>query len=601
VIPENEWEKLLSGMRRDHGLESSSILEELSDRLTRVRLPRAKSFVTAMETLPRLLRSLFVPGTDGEDRLYEILEEWLRFDGPVKKALIREVFGIDNERIRRNLDTLLEDQSIVVDMITEDAVQPEICDAENLERLLRILRREKRKPFHALEVSNLPLFLAKFHALEVSNLPLFLAKHQGIVRKEITRETGGDLIHGGAFSGDQLTDLQDCMEILFGYPARAELWESDILPARLSSYTPEWLDLLMQQSGLMWFGVGKERLSFCFEDEGELFLQSNEQEHKIIERIFPEPTGKYNFWDLHSYSRLSTQELTQKLWALVWRGLVSNDQFSVMRRGIENKFRVFVYEPKTPSRRTSRSQFNRWQKTQPIPGNWYVVDLNFETGDLIEEEEIVRDRVRQLFRRYGILFRELLAQELPELRWGKIFRSLRIMELSGEILAGHFFQGIPGLQFVSHTAFGELQQEQTEDVIYWLNATDPASLCGLKIEGLNAELPRRIPTNYLIFHGKKLVVILRKGGTELEILVSHDSQALQQYLNVYTALLERRFQPLMQIRVEKINGKPALESKYLDQLLQFTSFINLHGSAVSSARPDTRSRREALDSCPRRD
>ncbi len=564
VIPESEWEKLLFGMRRDHGIEYSTILEELSSRLIVIQLPRAKSVVTAIETLPRLLRSLFIPGTDGEDRLYEILEEWLRFYGPLQNKLIREVFGIDDKRIERNIETLLENQSVIVDIITEDAVQSEICDAENLERLLRLLRREKRKPFQALEIGN---------------LPLFLANHQRVVPQEIPREFGGNAPLQGTFKGDQLSNLQDCLEFLFGYPARAELWESDILPARLSFYAPEYLDLLMQQSGLMWFGAGKERLSFCFEDEGELFLESKDKENKDIDWIFPEPTGKYNFWDLHSYSRLSTQELTKKLWDLVWKGLVTNDQFSVVRYGIENKFRIFVPEPKVSRGRTTRSQFNRWQKTRPIPGNWYIVGRNFETGDLIEEEEIVRDRVRQLLRRYGILFRELLTQELPELRWGKIFRSLRIMELSGEILAGHFFQGIHGLQFISRAAFRELQQKQTEDVIYWMNATDPASLCGLKIEGLNLELPRRIPTNYLVFHGKKLVVILRKGGAILQILVSHDCQALQQYLRIYTSLLERRSQPPKQIRVEEINGKPALESQFLNQLLQF-GFVKGHRDLV---------------------
>ena len=51
---------------------------------------------------------------------------------------------------------------------------------------------------------------------------------------------------------------------------------------------------------------------------------------------------------------------------------------------------------------------------------------------------------RLLLDRYGILFRELLQRELPAFRWSSVFRSLRIMELSGEILAGYFFHGIPG-------------------------------------------------------------------------------------------------------------------------------------------------------------
>ncbi|MFH1124179.1 MAG: hypothetical protein V1758_11040 [Pseudomonadota bacterium] len=48
---------------------------------------------------------------------------------------------------------------------------------------------------------------------------------------------------------------------------------------------------------------------------------------------------------------------------------------------------------------------------------------------------LVKDRVRQLLKHYGILFRELCTNELPLPLWGKKLHSPeRLMEFSGEIL-----------------------------------------------------------------------------------------------------------------------------------------------------------------------
>ena len=59
------------------------------------------------------------------------------------------------------------------------------------------------------------------------------------------------------------------------------------------------------------------------------------------------------------------------------------------------------------------------------------------------------------------------------------------MELSGEILVGHFFSGIPGPQFMSHRAFRQLPRGLPEDAVFWMCATDPASLYGLPLTGTN--------------------------------------------------------------------------------------------------------------------
>ncbi len=91
------------------------------------------------------------------------------------------------------------------------------------------------------------------------------------------------------------------------------------------------------------------------------------------------------------------------------------------------------------------------------------------------------------------------------------------MELSGEILSGYFFEGIPGAQFISHEAFRFLQEPLPEESVYWLNAADPASLCGVRLEALKGSLPSRIPSTHLVYRGKQPVVISRRNGSALDI------------------------------------------------------------------------------------
>ena len=189
--------------------------------------------------------------------------------------------------------------------------------------------------------------------------------------------------------------------------------------------------------------------------------------------------------------------------------------------------------------------------------------------DPIEDAELVKDRVRQLFRRYGLVFRELLVNELPLLQWNRVFKALRLMELSGEILSGYFFEGIPGVQFISLEAFRFLNEPLPDDAVYWLNATDPASLCGLKLEALKGKLPSRIPSTYLVYQGHQLAMLSRRNGRHLEILVPPDDPHFQDYLAFFKVLLTREFSPEKIISVERINEKPALESEYAGPLKAF--------------------------------
>ena len=169
-----------------------------------------------------------------------------------------------------------------------------------------------------------------------------------------------------------------------------------------------------------------------------------------------------------------------------------------------------------------------------------------------------------LLNRYGILFRELLLRELPMFRWATLIRTLRIMDLSGEIYSGCFFDGITGLQFIAPEMLSLLQHETDRPPIYWINATDPASLCGLGLKALGNTLPPRIESNLLVYRGDELIVISRRRGRHIQFnLPPDDSDLVGAGLGFLHHLLHRAFQPLRHITIETINDHSAVESPYL--------------------------------------
>ena len=93
---------------------------------------------------------------------------------------------------------------------------------------------------------------------------------------------------------------------------------------------------------------------------------------------------------------------------------------------------------------------------------------------------------RQLLRRYGIVFRELLSRETRIPSWRSLLRLYREMELRGEIRGGRFVDGFVGEQFALPEAVDELRAVRRhasgeETVI--IAASDPLNLVGILTPG----------------------------------------------------------------------------------------------------------------------
>ena len=115
-------------------------------------------------------------------------------------------------------------------------------------------------------------------------------------------------------------------------------------------------------------------------------------------------------------------------------------------------------------------------------------------------------------------------------------------------------------------AFRRLQRKLPEDTVYWVNAADPASLCGIKLDSIRGSLPKRVTGTHLVYHGTRLVATSRRNGRDLTFNVDPDDPHLPEYLGHLRHMLTRQFQPLQGITIDTINDEKATHSPYRDVL-----------------------------------
>jgi len=118
-----------------------------------------------------------------------------------------------------------------------------------------------------------------------------------------------------------------------------------------------------------------------------------------------------------------------------------------------------------------------------------------------------------LLKRYGIVFRDLLARETNLPKWRELQMAFRRLEDRGEIRGGRFVDGFLGEQFALPVAVESLRATRkmpnTGEAIV-LSAADPLNLVGILVPG------ERIPA----ISGKTVTF---HDGVVLQTVVSPDS------------------------------------------------------------------------------
>lgn len=350
-----------------------------------------------------------------------------------------------------------------------------------------------RGSFRALENNALEWcerrLLARIHRLTLSQL-----------RKEIEPVTIPQFMHWllnwqHLAPGTQLRGEQGLLEIirqLQGFEIPANAWERQILAKRVADYDPQALDRLCLMGVVGWGRLSPHPaektggrinpssivpITFFVREEAG-WLPSNEDHSAeklmglstVAKQIqnFLQQKGASFFADIIRGTSHLKSEIETGLWELVAAGVVTADGFDNLRALIN------------PRRRTGKS--GHYARACFSAGRWSLLhnDIKEDSTQRIEALCWV------LLKRYGVVFRDLLAREAHLPRWRELLPIFRRLEDRGEIRGGRFVSGFLGEQFALPYAVESLRAVSKKAMTFsemTVSAVDPLNLVGIILPG----------------------------------------------------------------------------------------------------------------------
>ena len=284
---------------------------------------------------------------------------------------------------------------------------------------------------------------------------------------------------------------------LQGFEIPANAWERHILRSRISNYDPQWLDQLCLTGAVGWGRLsphpatledsasGKRRviptsvapITFFVRAEADWMTShrttSDEPESRGLgegARVvlnFLRERGASFFADIVRATGKLKAEIETALWELVAAGLVTADGFDNLRSLIDPK---------------RRSGMGTGVRPRHAAGRWALLHTDPET----DRTRTVEATCWMLLRRYGIVFRDLLARETNLPKWRELQMAFRRLEDRGEIRGGRFVDGFLGEQFALPVAVESLRavrKSAASGRTITISAADPLNLVGIIVPG----------------------------------------------------------------------------------------------------------------------
>jgi ATP-dependent Lhr-like helicase len=329
--------------------------------------------------------------------------------------------------------------------------------------------------------------------------------------------------------------LLDIISQLAGFEAAASAWEPHLLRTRMAKYEPELLDRICLSGAVSWGRLSPHpRLAHGGDVDRRRIIPTSmapisifpREESEWLKDIFhddsasawPDPFAQLSsvaqdlrrtldergasfFTDLVRMTNHLPTEVEEGLWELVAAGLVTADGFDNLRALMD------------PRRRRAEGR-DRARRPRHAAGRWSLLKTSAGHQPLLSSH--VDQVARQLLRRYGVVFRDLLGREALALSWRDLLVQYRRMELQGEIRGGRFVSGPTGEQFALPEAVESMRAlrktgiESPHEIK--LSACDPLNLAGVILPG--PRIPA-VPTNFLVFKGGAIIrTVIGRGGEE---------------------------------------------------------------------------------------
>lgn len=405
-----------------------------------------------------------------EDALSSCITGWLTHSGPLTARIFSDVLRIAPAEVERGLLRLEASGSVLRGNFTGASNEEiEWCD-----------RR----------------LLARIHRLTL-----------GVLRREIQPATAAQFMRWllrwqHVAPGVQVFGERGTLEILRqlqGFEAPANSWERDILARRIANYDPGVLDQLCLTGAAGWGRLsphpatlaeqnGRNRrviptsvapiTFFIREDADWMILQRAEDDHdepRGLSRCaggilsFLRQRGASFFGDIVRGMGNLKAEVETALWELVTAGMITADGFDNIRALIDPK---------------RRSGHGRGHNARPrhSAGRWSLL----YASEAPERARTAEAACWMLLRRYGVVFREIVARESIVPRWRELLIAFRRLEDRGEIRGGRFVSGFLGEQFalpVAVESVRAMRKTEPSGEIITVSAADPLNLAGILLPG----------------------------------------------------------------------------------------------------------------------
>jgi ATP-dependent Lhr-like helicase len=285
---------------------------------------------------------------------------------------------------------------------------------------------------------------------------------------------------------------------LQGYEAPANSWERQILKRRISDFDPATLDQLCLTGAVGWGRLSphpatleavtdaKRRviptsvapITFFVREDSEWMIPRHETGEAEATGLsadgaailqFLRQRGASFFADIVRGTGKLKSEVESALWELVTAGLLTADGFDNLRALID------------PKRRSGQG-IGRASRPRHSTGRWSLLF----SGEVHDRTRALESTCWMILRRYGIVFRELLARETNLPKWRELLITLRRLEDRGEIRGGRFVSGFLGEQFALSVAVDSLRakrNQQPSGQLITISAADPLNLVGIIVPG----------------------------------------------------------------------------------------------------------------------
>jgi ATP-dependent Lhr-like helicase len=405
-----------------------------------------------------------------EDALFACITGWMAHVGPTTAAALSEFLDVNLTDIDKIFLRLEASGAILRGRFTDGSSQ----ETEWCER--RLLSRIHRMTLGTLRSQIQPATAAQFMR--------WLLRWQHVAP--------GSQVLGEPGTLEILRQLQ-------GYEAPANAWERQILSRRIANYDPQALDRLCLTGAVGWgrlsphpstyedqSGLGRRVIPtsvapiafFVREDSAWMIPQhanGDSQDPRGLSQNardalnYLRQRGASFFADLVRGTGKLKSEMETALWELVTAGMITADGFDNIRALID------------PKRRSGQGRGHSSRPRHSV-GRWSLL-YGDETPD---RDRIANATCWMLLKRYGIVFREVIAREAIVPRWRELLIAFRRLEDRGEARGGRFVSGFIGEQFALPMAVESLRAMRKIEPggeTVTISAADPLNLVGILLPG----------------------------------------------------------------------------------------------------------------------